>query len=232
MSRPDAIDCLAVTSRRHPRARAALLVVLAALAAPARALPPLASRAHRGLAARLGGRPARPQLQAVPGHAHVFYLGDSTARESTVSDAAGRGSCGAARRRPARSTAVVAFTLASHGQTFGMDEQLLAALPATPAGQPAGHRRHRRRAQPLHRPAVTPPAGRRRPARRRQAPVSTRWDPAPLRRPRAPPAQRASTSWSRAGWTAAGTGSGATARQPRAPSTGCSRSRGPRACAR
>ena len=61
---------------------------------------------------------ARPPLAPV-----VLYLGDSTARESVVSDAAWTR---ALRRRGA---AVRAFTLASHDQTFRTDRRFIEDLP-------------------------------------------------------------------------------------------------------
>ncbi len=68
----------------------------------------------------------------------VFYFGDSTARESTVRDARWTRQL---RRRAAaadKTTAVVAYTMASHGQTFRMDRQLASAMPAREAGASPG----------------------------------------------------------------------------------------------
>ncbi len=68
----------------------------------------------------------------------VYYLGDSIARESTVSDEGwtrqlNRRAASAGRRADA-----VVFTVAGHNQTFGMDETIIDALPTTPPGQPSG----------------------------------------------------------------------------------------------
>lgn len=68
----------------------------------------------------------------------VFCFGDSTARESTVRDSRWTRQL---RRRAAaagKTTAVVAFTMASHSQTFRMDRQLVAAMPGREAGRPPG----------------------------------------------------------------------------------------------
>ena len=67
----------------------------------------------------------------------VYYLGDSIARESTVSD--GRGPSMLGRKAGAsRQGRGAGCTLAGHNQTFGMDEKLVGGLPATPVGQPEG----------------------------------------------------------------------------------------------
>ncbi len=68
----------------------------------------------------------------------VYDLGDSITRESITSDARwtsqlDRRATGALKALPFR-----AWTLAGHNQTFGMDEQLVGAIPATPDGQPKG----------------------------------------------------------------------------------------------
>jgi hypothetical protein len=67
----------------------------------------------------------------------IYYLGDSIARESTVSDADWSGQL--ARRAPrAGKTTAFGFTVAGHNQTFGMDERIVEELPATPDRQPRG----------------------------------------------------------------------------------------------
>ena len=116
-------------------ARAALLVTLAALllllALPAAASARIGEWRHAWEVVQLAQ--LRPPL-GTP----VFYLGDSTARESTVRDALWTQQL---RRRAAaagKTTATVVFTLASHGQTFRMDRQLLSAMPARTAGTPPG----------------------------------------------------------------------------------------------
>ena len=78
------------------------------------------------------------QHRAIPPNgAMVYYLGDSIARESTVSDAAWTDQLG---RRTAAAGKVRAFgfTVAGHNQTFGMDEKIVQGLPATQGGQPKG----------------------------------------------------------------------------------------------
>ena len=78
------------------------------------------------------------QERAVPlNGAMVYYLGDSIARESTVSDASWTDMLG---RKTARVGKVPAFgyTVAGHNQTFGMDEKIVQGLPPTQAGQPRG----------------------------------------------------------------------------------------------
>jgi hypothetical protein len=67
----------------------------------------------------------------------VYDLGDSIARESVVSDSTWTTQL-ANRAGKAGKVAPRAFTLAGHNQTFGMDEQLVASIPVTPAGQPPG----------------------------------------------------------------------------------------------
>ena len=79
------------------------------------------------------------QDQAVPPHgAMVYYLGDSIARESTVSDAAWTDMLGSARPKRAGKVPAFGYTVAGHNQTFGMDETIVEGLPPTQAGQPAG----------------------------------------------------------------------------------------------
>jgi hypothetical protein len=116
-------------------ARAALLLVLAALALLL--VHPAAASARVG-----EWRHAWEVVQLVrlrpPRGTPIFYFGDSTARESTVRDA---GWTLQLRRRAAaagKTTAAVVFTLASHGQTFRMDGQLLAAMPARGTRAPRG----------------------------------------------------------------------------------------------
>lgn len=78
------------------------------------------------------------QERAVPlNGAMVYYLGDSIARESTVSDGSWTEMLG---RKTARAGKVPAFgyTVAGHNQTFGMDEKIVQGLPPTQAGQPRG----------------------------------------------------------------------------------------------
>jgi hypothetical protein len=78
------------------------------------------------------------QDQAVPPHgAMVYYLGDSIARESTVSDAKWTDMLGAKAKRAGKVPAF-GYTVAGHNQTFGMDETIVEGLPPTQAGQPAG----------------------------------------------------------------------------------------------
>ena len=115
--------------------RAALLLILAALALLL-ALPAAAP-------ARIGDWDhAWEVVQLVrltpPRGTPIFYLGDSTARESTVRDALWTLQL---RRRAAaagRTTATLVFTLASHNQTFGMDGQLIAAMPPREPHTPRG----------------------------------------------------------------------------------------------
>jgi hypothetical protein len=67
----------------------------------------------------------------------VYDLGDSITRESITSDIRWTNQLQA---RAAKDQKVLprAWTLAGHNQTFGMDEQLVGAMPATPDGQPKG----------------------------------------------------------------------------------------------
>ena len=67
----------------------------------------------------------------------VYYLGDSIARESTVSDAVWSGQLERRAQRAGKANAF-AFTVAGHNQTFGMDERIVAGLPVTPERQPRG----------------------------------------------------------------------------------------------
>lgn len=79
-------------------------------------------------------RQAQPDL---PSGAMVYYLGDSTARESTVSDVVWTRQL---QRRAAAAGRVRAYgyAVAGHNQTFGMDETVVDGLPATPERQPRG----------------------------------------------------------------------------------------------
>ena len=72
-----------------------------------------------------------------PNGTMIYYLGDSIARESTVSDSVWTDMLG---RKAARVGKVPAFgyTVAGHNQTFGMDEKIVQGLPATRPGQPYG----------------------------------------------------------------------------------------------
>jgi hypothetical protein len=67
----------------------------------------------------------------------VYYLGDSIARESTVSDADWSGQL-ALRAATAGKATAFGFTVAGHNQTFGMDERIVEGLPVTPDRQPRG----------------------------------------------------------------------------------------------
>jgi hypothetical protein len=67
----------------------------------------------------------------------VYLLGDSVARESVVDDAAWTAQL-QERAAAAGRASPTAFTIAGHNQTFGMDRQLIRALPGTPEGVPRG----------------------------------------------------------------------------------------------
>ncbi|MGE5229699.1 MAG: hypothetical protein ACM3MJ_08270 [Deltaproteobacteria bacterium] len=67
----------------------------------------------------------------------VYYLGDSIARESTVSDTDWAGQLARRAARAGKTTAF-GFTVAGHNQTFGMDERIVDGLPVTPERQPRG----------------------------------------------------------------------------------------------
>lgn len=115
--------------------RAALLLALAALSLPL-ALPAAAS-------ARVGDwTHAWEVVQLVrltpPKGTPIFYLGDSTARESTVRDALWTLQLRRRAKAAGRTTATVVFTLASHNQTLGMDDQLIAAMPPRQPHTPRG----------------------------------------------------------------------------------------------
>lgn len=107
---------------RHLRVAGALTLVALSLAlwssaTPARAGAPVDDWTH--IWQVVDALQARPREGPV-----VYYLGDSTARESVVSD--GRWSAQIASRAGRR---VPAYTLAGHNQTFGMDLEVVRALP-------------------------------------------------------------------------------------------------------
>ena len=165
-----------------------------------------------------------------PNGAMVYYLGDSIARESTVSDAAWTDMLG---RKTARAGKVPAFgyTVAGHNQTFGMDEKIVQGLPPTQAGQPKGILLigvgiSRFIGPPT--PLAPFRSTRRRPASCPSSARGTSTTTTGARRSR----PRASASWCSAGWTAAGPASSATRRPTSPPSTASSRPRRPRACGR
>ena len=70
----------------------------------------------------------------------IYDLGDSITRESITKDYGARSWTQQLDARAAKAQKVQprAWTLAGHNQTFGMDEQLVGAIPATPDGQPKG----------------------------------------------------------------------------------------------
>jgi len=67
----------------------------------------------------------------------VYYLGDSIARESTVSDQSWTRQL-RSRAATAGKARAFGYTVAGHNQTFGMDETIVQRLPATAPGQPRG----------------------------------------------------------------------------------------------
>jgi hypothetical protein len=67
----------------------------------------------------------------------VYDLGDSIVRESITSDVRWNKQL-QAKAAKAQKVVPQAWTLAGHNQTFGMDEQLVEGMPATPDGQPMG----------------------------------------------------------------------------------------------
>ena len=67
----------------------------------------------------------------------VYDLGDSITRESITSDTRWTSQLDARASRAGK-TLPRAWSLAGHNQTFGMDEQLVGQIPATPVGQPKG----------------------------------------------------------------------------------------------
>ena len=162
-------------------ARAALVLALAALALLA--LPAAA-------AARTGEwRHVWEVVQLVqkrpPWGTPIFYLGDSAARESTVRDAPLD-----AAAAPPRGGG-----WQDHGDGRLHARQPRADVPHGPAaalgdagtcgGSAAGHRGHRRGAQPVHRSAGPSPARGRRAAGFGQGAGASPLGPAPLRRSRA-----------------------------------------------
>jgi len=68
----------------------------------------------------------------------VYYLGDSTARESVVSDALWTTRLQRRAAAAGKVSSAVVYSLTAHNQTFGMDGQLIGSLPATPAGVARG----------------------------------------------------------------------------------------------
>ena len=68
----------------------------------------------------------------------VYYLGDSTARESVVNDTLWTTRLQKRAAAMGKAPSAVAYSLAGHNQTFGMDLQLIQAMPATPGGVPRG----------------------------------------------------------------------------------------------
>ena len=68
----------------------------------------------------------------------VYYVGDSTARESVVDDPLWTTQLQERAAAAGKTSSAVAYSLTAHSQTFGMDGQLIRALPATPEGVPRG----------------------------------------------------------------------------------------------
>ena len=68
----------------------------------------------------------------------IYYLGDSIARESTISDASWTSQLRKLAVKAGRAPGAVAYSVAGHNQTFGQDETIVSELPATPVGRPAG----------------------------------------------------------------------------------------------
>ena len=73
-----------------------------------------------------------------PGGVFVYYLGDSIARESIISDASWTRSLARRTAAAGKVTVSSARGLAGHNQTFGMDRTIVEGLPATPERQPRG----------------------------------------------------------------------------------------------
>lgn len=123
--------------------RAGLLaaVIAVAAAAASAALPARASAGvddwvHIWEVVRLAGY---RQTQAAPPHGvFVYYLGDSTGRESTVSDASWTRALVRKAAAAGKTTVSGAYDLSGHNQTFGMDRKIVEGLPDTPPGQPRG----------------------------------------------------------------------------------------------
>jgi len=80
----------------------------------------------------------RSVLMQPPTGPMVYYFGDSTARESTVSDASWTRQLSARAVKLGRRSDVRAYLLGGHNQTFAMDQTVLEGLPSTPAGQARG----------------------------------------------------------------------------------------------
>ena len=99
------------------------------------------------------------QLTAALGHAGLLPRRFDRARVHRPRRRAGRSSCGAGRRPPARRPRRSPSRSPATARPSAMDGQLIGAMPARRTSAPRGHRRHRRRAQPLHRPARPAPAG-------------------------------------------------------------------------
>ena len=68
----------------------------------------------------------------------VYYVGDSTARESVVDDAQWTTQLRERAEAAGKVPSAVAYSLTAHSQTFGMDGQLIRALPATSEGVARG----------------------------------------------------------------------------------------------
>ena len=126
--------------RRSAGARTAFVVALAALALLV--LLPTAS-AFAGVddwqhVWEVVARANALQKRAIPPNgAMVYYLGDSIARESTVSDSTWTDMLGSKTDRAGKVRAF-GYSVAGHNQTFGMDEKIVEGLPATQGGQPKG----------------------------------------------------------------------------------------------
>jgi hypothetical protein len=75
--------------------------------------------------------------ESPPAGPMVYDLGDSITRESIVSDSSWTTQLGRLAGKAGKALPQ-AWSLAGHNQTFGMDEQMVAGIPATPAGQPTG----------------------------------------------------------------------------------------------
>jgi hypothetical protein len=73
-----------------------------------------------------------------PGGIFVYYLGDSIARESTISDASWTRALARKAAAAGKVRVVSARGVAGHNQTFGMDLKIVEGLPPTPDRQPRG----------------------------------------------------------------------------------------------
>ena len=128
---------------RGRRSRAGLRAVLVTLAAAAllAALPATASAGvddwvHIWEVVRLVDY--QQSQTEPPGGVFVYYLGDSIARESVISD---RSWTAALVRKAAAAGKIDVYAargVAGHNQTFGMDEKIVEGLPPTPDRQPRG----------------------------------------------------------------------------------------------